>query len=206
MSSSFISVSKPVESQVTSGMRVWLFRVLVLAAAALFVVSWVIPWWRSNIQESGLFVQIRPWGLEHNLGNFVIYMGGDPNMPGFFAPLMWAYLVVAVAALLVSLFLKERIIKISKFAFPLPQFLIFVVGLSYIIFVLVFLIYAYIRVSALGVEFLGISYVTIPEFHLGAESISDFEPGFKVACFVGPLCVVLALLRDKIIGKARLDA
>ncbi len=206
MNSSFISVSKPIESSPATGMRVWLFRVLVLVAAALFAVSWVIPWWRSNIQESGLFVQIRPWGLEHNLGNFVIYMGGDPNMPGFFAPLMWAYLVVAIAVLLVSLFLKERTLKVFKFAFSLPQFLVFAVGVSYIIFALVFLVYAYIRVSALGVEFLGISYVTIPEFHLGAESISDFEPGFKVACFVGPLCVVLALLRDKIIGKPKLNA
>ncbi len=127
-------------------------------------------------------------------------------MPGFFAPLMWAYLVVAVAVLLVSLFLKERTLKVKNFAFSLPRFLVFAVGASYIIFALVFLVYAYIRVSTLGVEFLGISYVTIPEFHLGAESISDFEPGFKVACFVGPLCVVLALLRDKIIGKPKLNA
>jgi len=206
MSSSFISISKPAAGSAATGMRVWLFHVLVLVAAALFVVSWVIPWWRSNIQEAGMFVQIRPWGLEHTLGNYVEYMGGDPRMPGFFAPLMWAYLVLAIAALLVSLFLKERTIKIGKFAFSLPQFLVFAVGASYIIFALVFLVYAYIRVSALGVEFLGISYVTIPEFHLGAESISDFEPGFKVACVVGPLCVVLALLRDKIIGKPKVNA
>ncbi len=206
MSSSFISVSKPIASPAATGMRVWLFRVLILAAAALFVVSWIIPWWRCNIQESGLFVQIRPWGLEHNLGNFVIYMGGDPSMPGFFAPLMWTYLVIAVGALLASLFLKERTLTIKKSTFSLPQFMIFLVGLSYIVFVLVFLGYAYFRVSALGVEFLGISYVTIPEFHLGAESISDFEPGFKVACFVGPLCVVLALLRNKIMGLPKVNA
>ncbi len=206
MSSSLISISKPVASPTTTGVRVWLFRVLVLAAAALFVVSWLIPWWRCNIQESGLFVQIRPWGLEHNLGNFVMYMGGDPSMPGFFAPLMWAYLVIAIGALLVSLFLKERTLTIKKRQFSLPRFIVFLVGLSYIVFVLVFLAYAYLRVSALGSEFIGIGYVTIPEFHLGAESISDLEPGFKVACFVGPLLVVLALLRNKILGPAKVNA
>ncbi len=206
MSSSFISVSQPVESHVASGMRAWLFRILVLAASALFIVSWLLVWWRCNIQESGLFVQIRPWGLEHNLGTFVQYMGGDPGMPAFFAPLMWAYMVIANAVLLLSLFLKERTLKVLKFAFSLPQFLIFAVGVSYIIFAVVFLVYAYIRVTGYGIDFIGIGYVTIPEFHLGAEAISDFEPGFKIGVFVGPLCVLLALLRNKIIGKPKLNA
>jgi hypothetical protein len=186
-----------------------------LAAAVLFVLSWLQPFWRSNIQESGMFVQIRPYGLEHNLGNYVQYMGGDPRMPGFFAPLMWAYLIIALAVLLVGIFVKDIPVRLGKLGsrlprwlmrLSLPQWLIGGVGVSYIVFVLVFLVYAYIRVSAIGVQFVGESYITIPEFELGAEAISAFEPGFWLACVVGPSLLALGLLRNKIIGNPKVSA
>jgi hypothetical protein len=184
--------------------RVWLFRILILATVALFLVSWLIPWWRSNIQEAGMFVQIRPWGLEHNLGSYTQYMGGDASMPVFFAPLMWLYLVLAIGALLAAAFMKDRIVEVLEaFDLSVPQTLIVLVGLSYIVFVLVFLIYAKMRTGSFGVEFMGISYITIEGFHLGAEAISRLQPGFYLACVVGPLCLVLALLRGAILGKAK---
>jgi hypothetical protein len=184
--------------------RIWLFRALILAAVGLFLASWLIPWWRSNIQEAGLFVQIRPWGLEHNLGSYTQYMGGDPGLPAFFTVLMWLYLVLAIGALLVSAFVKEKIITLlDAFDFSLPQWLILIVGVSYIIFVLVFLFYARLRTAAFGVEFLGISYITIEGFHLGAEAISRLQPGFWLACVVGPSCILLAVLRDIIAGRPK---
>lgn len=181
--------------------RVWLFRVLVLVAAGLFLVSWLIPWWRSNIQEVGLFVQIRPWGLEHNLGYYMQYMGDDPSMPAFFTPLMWLYLALAMAALLFSMFVEGRTVRLGTFELSLPQVLIAGVGLSYIFVAVVFVIYAYMRMAALDIMFVGTSYIVIEDFGLGAEAISDLEPGFWLACAVGPLCVVLALLRNIIIGS-----
>jgi hypothetical protein len=181
-------------------LRVWLFRVLVLLAAGLFLVSWLIPWWRSNIQEAGLFVQIRPWGLEHNLGYYMQYMGDDPSMPAFFAPLMWLYLVLAIGALLVSMFVEGRSVRLGTFELSLPHVLIAGVGLSYIFVAVVFVIYAYMRMAALDILFVGTSYITIEHFELGAEAISDLEPGFWLACAAGPVCVVLALLRNVITG------
>ena len=181
--------------------RVWLFRVLVLVAAGLFLVSWLIPWWRSNIQEAGLFVQIRPWGLEHNLGYYMQYMGDDPSMPAFFAPLMWLYLALAIAALLFSMFVEGRTVRLGTFELSLPQVLVAGVGLSYIFVAVVFVIYAYMRMAALDILFVGTSYIVIEDFGLGAEAISDLEPGFWLACVVGPLCVVLALLRNIIVGS-----
>ncbi len=204
MSTSFISLSKPSAGTVQTGMRTWVFRLLALAGGALFIVSWLIPWWRANIQEAGMYVQIRPWGLEHTLGSYVQYMGGDPSMPPFFAPLMWAYLVVAIAVLLVSLFVKEMTLKVGKWAFPLPSFLVFAVGVSYIIFVVVCAGYAYIRTSEFGVALVGVSYIVIGEFELGTEAISGFQPGYYLACVVGPVLAVLGLLRNKIVGKPKL--
>ena len=43
---------------------VWLFRVFVLVAAGMMLVSWLLPWWTVDIESFGNnMVQIRPWGL-----------------------------------------------------------------------------------------------------------------------------------------------
>jgi hypothetical protein len=136
-------------------------------------------------------------------------------MPGFFAPLMWAYLVVALAVLLVGMFVKDITVRLGKLGtllprwlmrLSLPQWLVGGVGVSYIIFVVVFLIYAYIRISDMGVLLVGTSYIVVGGFELGAEALANFEPGFYLACVAGPLCLVLGLLRNKIIGRPKLSA
>jgi hypothetical protein len=183
--------------------RVWIYRVLILASIALFITSWLIPWWRSNIQEAGMFTQIRPWGLEHNLGSYTEYMGGDPSLPFIFTILMWLYLALAIGALLLGAFMRERSLSIYPFDFSVPQWLIAAGGISYIVFILVFLVVAYVRTAGFGVVLKGVTYIVVPEFHLGAEAISDFEPGFYLACITGPLLVVLAALRGMVIGRPK---
>ena len=114
---------------------------------------------------------------------------------------MWLYLALAIAALLFSMFVEGRTVRLGTFELSLPQVLIAGVGLSYIFVAVVFVIYAYLRMAALSILFVGTSYITIEGLHLGAEAISDLEPGFWLACVVGPLCVVLALLRNIIVGS-----
>lgn len=136
-------------------------------------------------------------------------------MPWFFAPLMWLYLVLALAALVVGMFVKDITVKLGKFwswlpkwvtRMSLPQWLVAGVGVSYIIFVLVFLSYAYIRVNDMGVLLVGTSYIVVGGFELGAEALADFEPGFYLASVVGPLCLLLGLLRNRIVGIPKLGS
>jgi hypothetical protein len=195
--------------------KVWLFRVLLLVAAGLMLLSWLQVWWRADIQEAAMYVNIRPWGLEHTLGSYIQYLGSDPSLPAFFAPLMWAYLGICLVLLLVSMFIKDIPVKLGKLGsilpkwlmgLPLPQWLIGGVGVSYVVFVITCALVAYIRVSEFDMALIGETYLVIGHFELGTLAISGFQWGFWLACAVGPLLIVLGLLRGKIIGRPALKA
>jgi len=190
------------------GSRVWLFRGLVIVVAGLLLLSWFMPWWRALIYALDGRVEIHPWGLTHNLrGTDAGFMAGT-EMPAFFAPFMWTYLVVCLLALLLGLFVKEKALGLGKFRLSLPQVLIGGVGLSYIVVVLVAVIYAAIRLrNFYGTPLIGTAFVALEasgDVGTGVESALLF--GYWLACGVGPLCIALALLRDKIIGKPTLKA
>jgi hypothetical protein len=166
------------------------------------LLSWSTPWWRAVILEIDRYIQIRPWGLEHNLGDFAGYIAGA-EMPAWFAPFMWTYLGICVLLLLASLFAKEKGIRFGKFELSLPQALIMGVGLSYIVVVVVAAVYASIRLGDYwDVKLIGRTYVQIGDVeHSYVET--GFLFGYWLACAVGPLCVVLGLLRNKIIGNPK---
>ncbi|MFC1875122.1 hypothetical protein ACFLY3_03105 [Chloroflexota bacterium] len=190
-----------------SNARVWLFRFLLLAAGAFFVWTWFQPWWESVIREAPFWIQIRPWGLEHNLGPYVVYIPElKQPMPAFFAPAMWVYLGLSIAAILFSLFAKNKQFNIWKLRFNLPSFLIGVIGLSYIVIAAAAYVLGSIRTAAMGVFFRGTTYVEIDLFPVGANADSDLTLGFWLACAVGPLLVILALLRNKIIGTSKIES
>lgn len=183
-----------------TGSKIWLFRALTVAATGLLLVSWFMPWWRAVILELDRFVEIRPWGLEHNLGDLAPYIK-TALMPTWFAPFMWAYLGVGVMVLLLSLFMPERVLRVGKYAFSLPQLLIAGVGISYIVVVVVAVVYASIRVDEFWhLKLIGHTLVEAGEIEKSYVD-SGLLPGYWLACVVGPLCVVLGLLRNKILGK-----
>jgi len=185
--------------------RVWLFRGLVIVAAGLLLFSWFMPWWRAFIATINGQVQIHPWGLKHNLiGPDAAYMAGT-EMPAFFAPLMWTYLGICIALLLFSLLVKEKTFNLGKFKLSLPKVLIGGVGLSYIVVVVLAVIIAAIRTGDFyGTPLIGVTYVAFNDVGTAVEAGLLF--GYWLACGVGPLLIVLALLRNKIIGKAKLSA
>jgi len=182
-----------------STVRSWLFRILVIIAAGFMVYSWLQPWWRCEISRINGWIVIHPWGLEHNMQAFSEYMKGA-EMPGFFAPLMWIYLGLCILALLVALFIKNKNIKLLGKEFNLPNFIISLVGLSYIVVVIVAVIFAAIRTG----DFYGTKLIGVTRINLGGEMVSDatanLQTGYWLACAAGPLLVLLALLRNKIIG------
>ena len=186
-----------------SGSRVWLFRALTIAAGALLVVSWFMPWWQAVVLELDRYVQIRPWGLEHDLGDFADYIK-TATLPSWFAPFMWAYLGISVVVLLFSLFAPEKVLRLGKFALSLPQLLIAGVGISYVVVVIVAVVYASMRVDEFWhLKLIGKTYVEVGEVEKSYVD-ANLLLGYWLACIAGPLLVILGLLRNKIVGRPQL--
>lgn len=186
-----------------SNARVWLFRVLVVAAAGVMLVAWFLPWWTIDIEQFGHdIVQIRPWGLEisEQMGDFAILLKGVP-MPSWFAPFMWAYLGLCMIALLIGAFVRGRAIRIGKFKITLSQLLIGGVGFSYIVAGIVAAVYASVRMkSSFGVPLQGRAFID-----LGDPIVTFVDtrllPGYYLIYVAALLFLVLAFLRDKITGE-----
>jgi hypothetical protein len=185
--------------------RAWLFRGLILIAAAFMVISFILPWWSSYIEELNVIVaKIFPYGLWLNMdeiGGYTYYMPGY-QMPGWFTPAMWFYLGMCIVALIFSMFAKEKPIRLGKFNTTLPQFLVGFIGLSYIVVDIVFVIVAAIRTGDFfgGMPLLG-EYNIVLQYPLAGVAHSQFEMGFYLSIGVGLLLVILSLLRNKIIVK-----
>ena len=184
-----------------SNKGVWLFRVLVAAAGGVMLVSWLLPWWTIDAESFGPnLVQIHPWGLEMNerLGDFVIFLKGA-DMPGWFAPFMWAYLGLCMIALLVGLWIHNgKKVGIGKFKLELNQLLIGGVGVSYIVVGIVAAIFASIRTKTLmDVPLLGRSFLD-----MGGEFVTFVESRFLIGYYlvyvVAILLIALAFLRSRI--------
>ena len=186
-----------------SSSRVWLFRGLVIGAAGLMLLSWFMPWWSCDIEA--LFVNdaaiIHPYGLE--IDSTVLGYLEWAKMPGFFAPLMWSYLGLAIAAILIGAWIKDKSIGLFGRKFNLSKLIIGIAGLLYIVVTVTAVIFAAIRTGEADLHLLGRTFVK-----MGTAEASFISArllfGYWLACGVGPLLIVLALLRDRIIGKVKL--
>ena len=188
--------------------RVWLWRVLVLGALGLLLLSWFVPWWSINVYEIGPdAVIIRPWGLETQLRPAERALIEGAEMPPWFAPFVFTYLGGVVIVLLVSLFITNRVFQIGKIRFRLPALIVGLVGFSYIVVVVTAFVVATIRAGEYfgGINLIGYTYIDLGEPYMsGADA--GFVLGYWLACAVGPLLIVLALLRNKIVGEPKSGA
>ncbi len=191
--------------------RVWLFRVLVLAVAGLMLLSWFWDWWHVNIYEiRDRAVVIHPWGLEKNVGAEYGTLIKDADMPPWFAPFMWSFLGVCMLALLIGMFVKDTPVRLGRLGaivprwlkrLPLPAWLIFGVGVAYIVCVIVAIVYAKIRTAQFwDLQLIGYSFIDLGYPYVsGADA--GMQIGYWLACIVGPLFVILALYRHKILAR-----
>lgn len=187
------------------GLRLWLFRGLIVLGASLMLYSWYSPWWGASISDlSGRdHILMRPWGVEVMAAEIRTYANRTLySMPAFFAPLMWTYLGLCMVALVISLFVEKQF-TLGRFRLSLPQVLIGLVGLSYVIAVATAFAIAQIRAGAGGVDFVGSSIVPNPMTGGNTRFTGELKPGYWMAGAAGLFLVVLALLRNAIIGKAR---
>lgn len=192
-----------------SNLRFWIFRVLVLAGAGFMLVTWFMPWWSAWVAEIEVdAVIIHPWALESRVPTEYGYLllGAETAMPGWFAPFMFTYLGLCIAALLFSLFASQKRVGLGKFRLSLPQAIIGSVGLSYIVIVAAAVITIAMRAGDFyDAPLIGRIYV-VAEFFESTVVKTNLLFGYWLACAVGPLLIILAILRNKIIGKPKLIA
>ncbi len=186
------------------GPGAWIFRVLVVAAAALMVYSFFQPWWIADIAviQGTDDLVLHPWGIEA-VGQ--VRMGADPalyEMPAFFAPFVYVYFCVAMLALLVSLFVNATI-KLGPVRLPLAAVLIILIGLSYLVAVGLAYFIGDMRATGMDMKFIGRSQYTDPTSHRKVRMESDLQPGYWLALYAGVALVALGLVRFLFVRKWR---
>jgi hypothetical protein len=175
-----------------NSVRTWLFRGSIIVAVALMLISWFSPWWNAEIDQVGdEAVQIYPYGLHDNMGSLDTFIKGS-DMPAWFAPLVFTYLGVNVILLLYSVFrLKDKKTK----------WILVGVGGAYVIFAACAMVFASFRAKDFGMPaLLGHQYIFDgPEGPIYADGTLLF--GYYLALATGLLCILLGLLRSKILPK-----
>ena len=183
---------------------VWIFRVLVVAAAAYMVYTWLTPWWGAKVAvlpgEDHLV--LHPWGIE---AVEQIRANSDESlysMPWFFAPFMWTYLTVCMLALAASLFV-DRTVSIGRIKLPLATVLIGLDGVSY--FACVSLAYAVgeLRAGWAGSNFIGKSMIHNSTIDAKIKMTSALKIGYWLALYSGPALIFLALIRGLFVRKPK---
>ena len=174
--------------------RVWLYRSLVLIAAALVVVSFAMPWWTVDVKISGSHtgVQIYGYGLRHNLMNLRMYIAADET-PAYQTALAWGFAGLISVLALLSAFIKGW----------RGRLLLGGAGLAYAAYatVAVFVVVAN-RVPDFNVAFTGWSTDTYADIQtIDVTYFSSIGAGYYLASAAGGLCLVLALARGLISGR-----
>ncbi len=188
------------------GVRSWIFRVLVLLAGGLMVYSFLQPWWFTEIYELRKVVaEVYPYGLWYDpaaIGIFTNQVEAQ-NMPAWFTSVMWVYFGIAVAAILVGLFIKSKGFTIGKLRIGVPNLIIGIVGFSYIVVALAAVYMISTKTAALfDTPFRGFFYLDLGG-GMASGGQSDILIGYWLACAAGALLLVLALVRNLIVGKDR---
>jgi hypothetical protein len=176
---------------------IWLYRVLVIIAAALMIISFINPWWTANIDmvaEVTDPVRIYGWGLQHDLIELRSYVEMDET-PSIQTAMAWVYLGISVVLVLIGMRLSGK----------KGQWLLGSVGLIYIIYVAIaiFIVVAN-RLSELGIPLQGASFfIGSVSDSYGANVHSSLRFWYYLAYIAGGMCVVLAFFRKYIAGKTR---
>lgn len=186
------------------GAGAWIFRVLLVAAAAFMVYTWFQPWWSSDVAiiEGSDDLVLHPWGIEA-VGQ--VRAGADPalyQMPGFFGPFVWTYFAVAMLALAASLFLN-RTVALGRIRLPLAAVLIALVALSYLLAVGLAYWIGDMRAASMDMKFIGRSQFTDPSSHRKIQMVSGLRQGYWLALYAGVALLVLSLIRFLFVRRWR---
>lgn len=188
------------------GAGVWLFRILLVAAAAFMVYSWFQPWWSATVAvlKGEDHLVLHPWGVEavaQVKANIDESMFSMPY-PEVFAGFMWVYLAVCMIALAASLFV-ERTVSFGRVKVPLAVILIALVGVSYMVAVGMAYGIGELKAGWAGSNFIGKSTVLEPQSRAKIKMVSDLKIGYWLALGAGAALTVLALVRGLFVGRTK---
>ncbi len=174
--------------------KVWLFRALIVIGLAMLVGTWLSSWWSMDISRLGnSVVNIYPTGLQHKLTpEYFVLAHGAADMPAWFTPFAWCFLAALVVGLVLSMWLKGIWGRLLLAAVGFGQFCT-PIGM---------LIVAGLKLTSAGMPLQGDSYYTAGGYYETAISTS-LQPAWFVALGVGVYIMLLALLRERIIGKPK---
>ncbi len=186
-----------------SSSRVWLFRGLVAVTASMMVTSFTMPWWIANlsgvaIENTVITMTLRIYAYGFYPAEFPFiglgYLAEDVT-PFYQTVLAWVYITASVGLILYSTWLKG--VK--------GRWLLGCVGLIYIAYATIaaFVVIAS-RTSDFGISLQGYSVILQLGTQIPVEANLPF--GYYLAHTSGLMCIALALLRNKIIGKSKLGA
>jgi hypothetical protein len=186
-----------------SASRVWLFRALVAIAAVVMVISAAMPWWICEIESDGgdFTIEVFQYGIPAYRRIYAVterlrpYMASDIT-PYYQTVLAWVYLAVSVVLALLSTWLKDR----------KGKWLLGGIGLVYIGYAAIAIIWIYFRTkSGYNIKLQGHSWWDV-DGEVFVNAFTRVGTGHYLAYVAGALFVVLALLRDIIIGRPKLEA
>ncbi len=181
--------------------RSWIYRCLVILGGGLMAVSWLLPWWRCDVEELNLpdAVVIRPYGLflDPSVAPYLKWA----TLPGWFGPAVWTYFGLAIAALLISVIFMNKNIRVFGKELNLSRWLVGIVGFSYIVTVIVAIVIMSMRMAVADMSILGRTFVSMGSMMASSWAEGFLLFGYWLACGVGVFLLVVALLRNKIIGK-----
>jgi hypothetical protein len=196
-----------------SNARLWLFRFLVLIGIAGLAVTWVLPWWTSYI-EGNMFgthtVAVHPTGLDGGgMEGYFAEMpqgGSEVAMPVWFTPAMWVFFGLLILALLAALWYSNRNKQVGLLGkkFNLSSLILSLGGVAYTFLVILAIVIAWVRVTALTIPFIGESYVNLGEYKLWYIEFvahSNIRFAYWLALATGLFLVLLAFLRNKLVSR-----
>lgn len=172
--------------------RFWLFRGLVAVAAGLMIGSFSVPWWAANMPDIAFIdpVRVYGYGFEHDLVELAPYVAMDVT-PFYQTVLAWVYIAASVGLVLYSTWLRGRKAK----------WLLGGVGLTYIAYAAIAVIWVAIRTGDFAMSLQGHSLVQGE-----IDAYASLRFGYYLAYAAGGLFLVLALLRNIIVGRPKISA
>jgi hypothetical protein len=166
-------------------LRTWIFRVLVLIACVMMVVSFIMPWWVGRF-SAGEEIKIYGWGLRHNLVTLASYVAGDVT-PTWQIVLAWGYVGASIGLALGSTWLKRWWNSLA----------LMIVGMGIIS-------YAFVAINHVVANRLESFQIPLEGFTTVGGTVSlyaSLQPGYTLAYIAGGIMVALALLKKLIVGK-----
>ena len=182
----------------------WIFGGVTLVALALILYTWYQPWWVAYIEElkqNGVMIYPHAMNILGTLRDYPQWIVGA-EMPVWFWPAMWIYLLICVFSLLASFLFKNEYFMWGKKKVYMDQFLVGLIGFGYIVFVIVFPLVISIKAPQFGgVKLQGHVFISMDE-HTESFVNTALQPSYWIACFIGPVLMLMAFFRNKILGKS----